>query len=235
MTEVERGEYFYASKDALFNEIRHQIVEEIEVGLRERERFALALCGGRTPAPLFRTLSKVNLDWGRVDVHMVDERWVCRDHEASNEKMLRVSLFRNRGARAKLMPLPPRELSTEEAALHHNRRLIGQPWNLDLTLLGMGEDGHVASIFPGDSKSNRVIAGETTGVYCATEAPSGYRERVGLSYAGLLGSSRILLLITGDLKRDLYCAGVPNDQGKWLPVHHLMNQRKVPLTVFWAP
>lgn len=229
------GERAYSSKEELLSELCDDVKEEIKAGLRRRERFALALSGGRTPSPLLRALSKENLPWERVDVHLVDERWVPSWSEESNEKMVRERLLVNAGAKARLVALPDRGLSTQKAVVCHHQTLGGGPLRLDLTLLGMGEDGHVASLFPGDQNSEQALARENRETYCATHAPGGCRDRIGLTCEGILRSRRLGLLITGEAKRALYLKGVPEDPAQWLPVHHLMNQSEVPLAVYWAP
>ena len=229
------SEYCYSSKEALFVELREKIVEAIKGRLREQERFVLGLSGGRTPGPLLAALSKEELEWERVDVHLVDERWTSLGSEASNEKMVRGIFMQNQAAAASLVGLPDRDLSTREAVRSHHRRIGGERLRFDLIILGMGEDGHVASLFPGDPDSELALARKNREIYCATRAPSGCRDRVSLTYEGILDSGSLCLLSTGDVKRNLYSRKVSQDRSNWLPVHYLIQQREVPLNVYWAP
>jgi 6-phosphogluconolactonase len=229
------SECCYSSKEALFVELREKIVEAIKGGLRGQDRFVLGLSGGPTPGPLLAALSKEELEWDRVDVHLVDERWISLGSEASNEKMVRGIFMQNQAAAARLVGLPDRDLSTREAVRSHHRRIGGDRLKFDLTILGMGEDGHVASLFPGDPDSELSLARKNREIYCATRAPSGCRDRVSLTYEGILDSASICLLITGDSNRSLYSRRVSQDRADWLPVHYFMKQREVPLTVYWAP
>jgi 6-phosphogluconolactonase len=142
------------SAEALARRGAETIASAIDLALAERDRCQVALAGGRTPAATYRLLGQEHLPWERVDVLLGDERWVSADDDASNARLLRSTLMApGPGQQARLHPVPTGLGSPEEGALAYATTLAqlcaGTPPVLDLVLLGLGEDGHTASLFPG--------------------------------------------------------------------------------------
>src|SRR5690606_82450 len=122
-----------------------EIAQAIMVRLKEAGSFTLAVSGGRSPIPLFERLATLELDWPRVHIQLVDERFVPPDHPDSNEGLVRRHLLVDNAAAADFHGLYQADASIEQAVAYANANL--RP--VDLAILGMGEDGHTASIFPG--------------------------------------------------------------------------------------
>jgi 6-phosphogluconolactonase len=167
----------------------------LDLVLAQRERAQIALAGGETPKAAYRLLAEQHLPWDRVDVLLGDERWVPADDPSSNAHMLRETLLaEGPGRHACLHPVPT-ELATPEQGAEAYATLVhqlcsGDPPALDLVLLGLGDDGHTASLFPGTSapgvRDRAVTLGEGKGL-----------PRVTLTAPTLSAARRVLFLVSG--------------------------------------
>lgn len=181
--------------------------------------------GGRSPALFFEHLAQADLDWARVCVMPVDERVGDVEPESRNESLIRNHLLQGRAAQATFIPL-----DTVLDAGHPEARV---PWPAAVAVLGMGEDGHCASWFPGDPASARALVvddGPRVMTTCADVEP---RERLTLNWPALAQARERLLLITGDAKRGLLeRIASENLSAAAYPVARLLS---APLEVFWSP
>ena len=218
----------YPDRELLYAGLADAIVSELGQALTRPGRASLALPGGTTPAPLFDLLSGVALDWQRIDVLLTDERWVPEDNPRSNTALLRARLLRDRAAQASLVPLyagtglPEESLGALEGAV---RGLMP----LDVVLLGMGEDAHVASLFPGADKLDLALSPNAPALV-AMRADTVPEPRVTLSAPVLNSAMAKFLLITGSRKREV----LERARGKLpeaAPVAAVLDG----LAVHWAP
>jgi 6-phosphogluconolactonase len=210
-----------AAADAAAFDIGRRLAE----ALKTRGRASLVATGGRSPGPVFDRLREVKgVDWSRVVVTLSDERCVDPADPASNARGVRERLLVGAAARAHLLPLWP---EPDPAAL----RALAP---FDAVMLGMGEDGHVASLIPGDPglPAAMNLASERLTV----SVPAGLGRppvaRISLTLSALLQARAIFLLIAGDAKREV----VLNARaGADLPVKALVSQSRVPVRVLWSP
>lgn len=195
-----------------------------------RGRACLIGTGGRSPGPVYDRLARTELDWSRVTVSLSDERFVPPTDPASNEGLVRGRLLVGRAATAAFEPLWREAPSADAAAALAEPRLAAlAPY--DVVLLGMGEDGHIASLFPGDPRIGEAL--DPRGTHYVMGVPAGLGSppvaRITLSLAALLSARLILLLVSGAAKRRI----VEDRTG--LPVHTLLGQAKAPVRVLWTP
>lgn len=171
----------------------------IDLSLAERDRAQIALAGGGTPRAAYARLGQEHLPWDRVDVLLGDERWVSPRDPSSNARLLQESLLaKDPGCHARFHPVPT-ALPTPEASAESYAALLvqlcgGEPPVLDLLLLGLGEDGHTASLFPGTSAPHVhdrwVTTGEGKGL-----------PRITLTAPALSAARRVIFLVSGASKR----------------------------------
>ena len=173
----------------------------IDLALDQRDRAQIALSGGTTPALAYTLLGQEHLPWDRVDVFLGDERWVAADDESSNARMLRNTLLKagQPGARACFHPVPTVELCSPEASADAFAELVGsvcdgEPPVFDFMLLGLGDDGHTASLFPGT---------EAPGVQdrWTTIGRGKGLERITLTAPVLSAARQVVFLVSGEAKR----------------------------------
>lgn len=226
----------YPSLDAWRWACAVAVAAELRRDLQARPRARLLLSGGSTPAPVYRALAKAPLDWDRIDVALVDERWLMPDDPDSNARLVRTELLTQHAANARFEATTSAGRSIEQAVAAANAH--GQQ-AASVVVLGMGEDGHVASLFPrmrglGDALSSRQS-------YVAVDAHNcaGAREwtrRISLTPAGMAAASVRLLLIRGQRKREVFQRAIASgDMLQWPVLAALSPESRGPLQVYWCP
>lgn len=199
---------------------------------RPQAEASLVVSGGTTPGPCFEILSGQPLDWSRVTVIPSDERWVAADDPASNEGLIRARLLQDRAATGKVLPFFHPGIDARQAPA-----LIGQALSrldpvFSAVLLGMGEDGHFASLFPDFDGLEQALDPRSVQVCTVVKTSASPHQRISLTLAALLKSVHIVLLIFGVAKRRVLEAAMRGGSG--FPVEALLRETRVPLTVIWA-
>ncbi|WP_111413951.1 6-phosphogluconolactonase [Billgrantia lactosivorans] len=215
-------------------QLAEQLAEATGAALRQdlmqQERALLVLSGGSTPVPYFQSLAKQALPWERVDVTLADERWVQETDEASNARLVRRHLLQGEAAAASFVPLTTADETPEQGVAAVTRRIEALPWPASLVVLGMGGDGHTASLFP-DSRELE-LALTTDAPVLAARTPSQPQARITLSADRLHQARRHVLHITGDDKRSVLARAMSGDDSRELPIRAFLS---CPLAVYWAP
>ncbi len=213
----------FESPDALADAAADAIEAALQGALDARGRASLVATGGRSPGPVYDRLAHADLDWAHVAVTLSDERHVDTDSPNANARLLRERLFVGPAAQAQYLPLT----DYAEAVL---RRLLP----FDAVMLGMGEDGHIASLIPGSPVMAHAM--DPAGAALTAESPQGFGSpplpRITLTLSALLQSRAIFLLIAGEAKRQVISRA---QAGEDLPVGAILNQDHVPVRIFWAP
>ena len=210
-----------------------RIVNALHRRLETHNSAAVVVSGGTTPAPVYGYMAHKDLDWHRVHVLLSDERWVPADHPDSNEKMLRGALERSRASYAKIVSFFDATSSIDERCAELDDEIEGLPLPFTSALLGMGTDGHFASLFPDASNLQAAVDLESTHSFVPVETANSAHSRVSMTLPALLRTDEILLLISGEEKRAVLEQAT--EPGSELPVAHLLRQRRTPVDVFWAP
>jgi len=214
----------YPSTDALAEAAAFGIETRLSEGLKTRGRASLVGTGGRSPGPVYDRLRHAKIDWARVIVTLCDERCVEPDAPEYNGKILRERLLVGEAAKAHFIPLWPQPPEDALRAL--------QPF--DAMILGMGEDGHVASLIPGAANLAEGMDPANPAVTLPIQAGIGTPPvpRISLTLSSLLNSRAIFILIAGDAKREVIARA---DAGADYPVRALLAQDQVPVRVLWSP
>ena len=189
----------------------------------------LAVSGGRSPIPLFHALSEAAIDWPRVLITLVDERFVPTDHDDSNENLVRRHLLRARAAKAPFQGLITHPRDIMSCVLQANR----QARSMTVAILGMGEDGHTASLFPDAPELAAGLDLHNPHAYLAITPISAPHGRISLTLAALLKARHLLVALKGQHKRAMF------EQARMaataeLPISLLIHQTVRPLDVYWT-
>lgn len=219
--------------------LAHALAGEIRVDLEEaigvRKAAGLVVSGGRTPVRLFQQLRTEKLSWSQVWITLADERWVDTAGDASNERLIREELTAGEAAHAHFVGLKNPAPTPEAGADWAWRALSRVPRPFDVVLLGMGEDGHTASLFPGSLALARALDATAAPGCIAVNALTAPHARVSLNLAALLDARRIILHIEGETKWQVYQrARMPGSTAE-LPIRAILHQREVPVDVYWCP
>ena len=210
-----------------------RIGEALQRRLEAQGDASVVVSGGTSPAGVFAELASKALAWSDVHVILSDERWVPADHEASNEKLVRDTLLSGEAQQASLLPVYKAGVTIEERCGELNDELRLAPFPFACALLGMGEDGHFASLFPDADNLDEGLDVDSSELCIPVNTAASPYPRVSLTLAALSRSDEILLLIFGDAKRAVYDNAKKEANGH--PVSHLLRQKRAPVHVYWAP
>ncbi len=228
-------EHRFPDAVALSHALSGEIKVDLEEAIQVRGVASLVVSGGRTPVRLFEQLQTETLDWSRVWVTLADERWVETSDPASNEHLVRQHLLVGAAANARFVGLKNPAPTPEAGADWASRALTRVPHPYDVVLLGMGLDGHTASLFPDSLALARALDATAAPVCIAVNALKAPHARVSLNVAALLDARRIMLHIEGEAKWQVYQKARLSGSAQELPVRAVLHQQEVPVDVYWSP
>ncbi|HEY2678188.1 MAG TPA: 6-phosphogluconolactonase [Steroidobacteraceae bacterium] len=225
----------FADVDALSRALAEQIASSLRSALASRGLASLVVSGGKSPIKLFELLRTEALDWSRVCVALADERWVDPADPGSNEKLVRDVLLQGSAAAARFQGLKNGAPTPDMGAVSAWETFARVPRPFDAVVLGMGDDGHTASLFPGSpnlaSALNPIAAAGCVGMW----APVAPQPRLSLNLSALLDSRRVVILITGAAKWRTYVAASAAGPESEMPVRAILRQTRTPVDVMWSP
>ena len=217
------------SAEALARRCAETIASAIDLALAQRDRCQIALAGGTTPAVAYRQLNQQHLPWERVDLLLGDERWVSADDPASNARLVRETLMASGpGQAACLHPVPTQLADPHQGAEAYAVTLAklcsGDPPVLDLVLLGLGDDGHTASLFPGTAatreRQRTVTVGDGKGL-----------ARITLTAPVLSAARQVVFLVSGEGKRQALARLLDPDESPERTPARLVQPATAPLVL----
>ena len=224
----------YENSQLLIKDLTSHIVNALKQAIEKNGHASIAVSGGKTPIPLFTLLSQQDLEWNRVFITLVDDRWVDDTDDASNEKLVMTYLLQNKAKLANFIGLKNSYDNPFDGAELTDKILDKVPMPFDVVILGMGEDGHTASLFPGaanlqvglDMKSGRKVVGMTP-----LTAPL---DRITLTLPTILNSTNIYLHLVGESKMAVLEQAENGDDVNEMPIRAILQQNKVKVTGFWS-
>lgn len=225
----------YPDLDTLSRDLAQQIAEGLRAAIAARGVASLVVSGGRSPVRLFECLRTQPLDWSRVCVALADERWVEASDPASNERLVRDFLLQDAAAAARFAGLKNPAATPELGAAAAWDTFARVPRPFDAVVLGMGDDGHTASLFPGLPNLQAALDPSAAAGCVGMRAPTQPHMRLSLNLAALLDSRRIVILITGESKWRTYAAACSVGPAEEMPVRKVLRQKKIPVDVIWSP
>ena len=232
---VDPRERRFPNAGALMQALASDIVASLQEGLAGGRGVSLVVPGGHTPAPLFDRLSEAELDWPNVWVTLTDERWVDPQSSASNERLVREHLLREAAAHANFVGLKNGQPDPHAAAAASWSAVAQLPRPFDFVLLGMGDDGHMASLFPDSPGLHSAMDLAAPPGCVGMMAPAAPRARLSLNLRALFDARRIALLIVGKAKWATYERARARGPAVDMPVRALLGQQNVPLSIYWSP
>lgn len=204
--------------------------------INEQGSACLAVSGGRSPIALFAALRVLPVSWADVSITLVDERAVPPEHPDSNARLVREHLLQDAAVAARFFPLvlPPHVHGGSvdvDACVATANDPFQQP---DVVILGMGDDGHTASLFPDAPELGDGIDRAHAPAYLPVRPGAAPHRRISLNLSALCAARRLFLSITGADKRGVFDRAAQGDAQPALPVSYVIHQREVPLDVYWT-
>jgi 6-phosphogluconolactonase len=199
----------FDSKQELEKELATAIAHELKKAIKEFGNARLLLSGGSTPANLYNLLSGAQIDWSNVLVGLVDERFVPIAHPGSNEALLIKTIQQNEARDVRIVSMVVDASNVAVNLVQVNKAYQPFMERTDVVVLGMGEDGHTASLFPGDEQSEALLNGTANGIF-STIAPVDPTNRITCSKELLLNAPALFLMIVGENKLTVYNKAATN-------------------------
>ncbi|MBV1873659.1 MAG: 6-phosphogluconolactonase [Gammaproteobacteria bacterium] len=230
------SEHFFPNRELLTQALCEQLSARITTAIKLRQKAKLALPGGTTPIPLFEELAKQTLDWPSVTLTLTDERWVPNNHQDSNELLLRQHLLNKVNPHFIPLKTPPASPEAGQPQAEYNLGENCLP--LDVCVLGMGNDGHIASLFPTAPEIN-IATSPLNNQHCiAVNPPNTPQARISLTLNTIMEARELVLLFVGESKQEIYQTALTlssRNEFLGLPVGFILHQQKVPVHIYWAP
>jgi 6-phosphogluconolactonase len=226
----------FATPDDWADACAARLVDALARAIGDGGRATFAGSGGSTPAPVYARMAAAGVDWPRVTTTLIDERYVPAEHPESNAALLKRTLLVGRAADAAFVPLFHPAVTVDRAAAMATRELAAATDRLDAVLLGMGEDGHICSMFP-DSPTLKTLLTPTLkptvlGVPHGRDGAAPTIERLSINLPYLMSAGRVILGLKGAAKRRVFEEQAKGDP-KIQPIAALI-AANVPLEVLWT-
>ena len=224
--------HLFPERDALAEALSGVVAGALAHAVARRGTALLAVSGGTTPGLFFDALSRRDIDWPRVTVTLVDERFVDDTSPRSNAALARARLLRNDAAQASFRGLYRAGETVDIAAAKADSALAPLPWPLDAAILGMGMDGHTASFFPDATNLDTLLSPDRPERVMPVHAASAGEPRLTLPLARLIEAGFLAVHIEGAEKRRALEAALEDGR---LPIAIAINAAPGPVPIYWAP
>lgn len=231
-------ERFFDCKQALNSSLFRNTEYQLQKSVEKNGLANLLVSGGSSPSLLYKKLSNSPLPWHAIQVGMVDERWVDPNHNKSNQRFIENTLIQQKAKNVRFFSMKTDDESAKESVVELQTQ-YEQVVNSGITILGMGTDGHTASLFPYAKGLKHAL--ETDTCYCSailaseSEITGAQTERMTLTLKALMSSEIIYLIISGQQKLETYRKALAGNDVHEMPVRAILQQKEVPVVVYWAP
>jgi len=237
MTSVLSEFHEHASREAMAKMLASHISDLLSAAIQDHGSASLAVSGGSTPKALYEQLSLSPLDWSKVTIVLVDERWVEPKEPGSNESFIDQTLMQNAAAKARFIGLKTNGETPQDGLEEAKTRLSGLSLPFDVVILGMGPDGHTASWFPHAHGLDNALDG--TGLLSAIEAKQSdvtgpHTHRITLSRKAIMDARAMVLMISGSEKRQVWDTACQAGDRSDMPVRALLHDDKLAIETHWA-
>ena len=203
--------------------------------IKQKGKASIAVSGGSTPKGLFSILSKSDLDWSKVTITLADERWVALDSADSNTRLVHENLLQNNASAAKFFHLKQGENLCSETLADLNLAAKNTLLPLDILILGMGEDGHTASLFPCSEQIVQGLDENNANALLSVQPKTAPHQRISFSFASLSASENVFLHLCGDNKKTVLNKAINGDDAFEMPIRAFLNHPTLTTKIYWAP
>lgn len=243
----------FSTAELLVEALATRIGDLLTEGVRKRAQASLLVSGGSTPIPLFARLAGMELPWQHVTISLVDERWVKPTSGDSNENLVRTHLLQKNAAAARFIPMKTNDATPLQGEEHCAAALLAIPRPYDCLILGMGNDGHTASLFPGAENLAAAIDPRSAKICMAMQpldaalhpsleraalghpCPAAPHERMTLTLSAILNSRQLFLHLQGEAKKKVLTRALDAGDALEMPIRCVLRQESTPIAIYWSP
>jgi len=211
--------------------LARDVAERLRAAIASKGRACVVLSGGRSPVPFLEQLASEPLDWAKVTVSLADERWVPVEHADSNAGLLARHLLKGAAAKARFIGLYQQAENLDAAAARADQALAELP-PIDVLVLGMGDDGHTASLFPASPNLAEGLDLHGKRRCLPMLAPSVPHQRLSMTRPVLAGAAFIALSVQGPGKLATLRAALAGNDLSEMPIRAFLHD---PLDIYWCP
>ncbi|MBA6346753.1 MULTISPECIES: 6-phosphogluconolactonase [unclassified Colwellia] len=224
----------FAQRTDLDNALANNVAELLSNALSQKGKASLAVSGGSTPKGFFTALSTKDIDWQNVTVTLADERWVEFESEASNTRLVHENLLKNKAAAAQFFHLKKEGECDQSTLVQLNTDAKSQLLPLDVLILGMGEDGHTASLFPCSEQISSALALDNSDALMKVVPKTAPNDRITFTYAHLAQSKNIILHVCGAGKKVVLEKALSSNNQTEMPIRAFLQNPDINTQVYWA-
>jgi 6-phosphogluconolactonase len=222
-------------RSELDNELAKTVSNILAKAIKDNGKASIAVSGGSTPKGFFSVLSQSDIDWSKVTITLADERWVPIDSDASNTRLVHENLLQNKAKEAKFFHLKQGDELTDETLADLNVAASKTLLPLDVLILGMGEDGHTASLFPCSDEINVGLDESNDAVLLKVQPKPASHQRISFTFASLITSKNIFLHSCGEAKKTVLTKALQGDDPFEMPIRAFLQHPSLNTQIFWAP
>jgi 6-phosphogluconolactonase len=223
----------FEQREQLDERLANAVADILVSAVNEKGKASIAVSGGSTPKGFFRALSMKKLPWKSITITLADERWVDIDSSDSNTKLVHEHLLQNEAMQANFFYLKQGKELSEETLADLNLAATNKLLPLDVLILGMGEDGHTASLFPCSDEIEQCLATDTPPLLKVVPKTAPH-QRISFSFAHLHCSKHIFLHISGESKKQVLTKAIAEQSIREMPIRAFLHAPSVNTQVYWA-
>jgi 6-phosphogluconolactonase len=223
----------FQNKDTLASALSNEICNLLALSLKQGGRASLILSGGNTPKKLFEKLSLCDINWNKVIVSLCDERWVDTQNIDSNEYLIKTSFLKNYARNANFIGMYEKDKTLKQASIDYENRIKQELLPFDIVILGMGTDGHMASLFPNNEKFEQAFGLNNKFCLDVTQKTPKY-QRLSLTNRAILKAKHIFLHFEGKEKLRIYNLALKTNDINKYPISSIINQKIKNIEVYFA-
>lgn len=224
----------FETREALDIALADKVSDILQQAISLKGKASIAVSGGSTPKGFFKVLSHKDIDWKKVTITLADERWVDITSEASNTRLVHENLLQNKASVAKFFHLKQGEVLCDETLFDLNVAANNALLPLDVLILGMGEDGHTASLFPCSTQIKQALDINNDKALMAVEPTTAPHQRITFSFASLSQSKNVFLHLCGDNKKQVLDKALNGDDEFDMPIRKFLHTDYIDTQVYWA-
>ena len=225
---------FYSTNnsESLATDLCQCIGEILTEAIRKKGRASMAVSGVSTPIMIFKEFSLLSIDWTKIDLTLADDRWVDAKNADSNELLVRTHLIKNKAANVNFIPLKNDAKTAKEGQIYSEKMLRKITLPFDVVVLGMGSDGHTASLFPCSDELPEAMNLNNSNYLISTSPKTAPYERISLTARVILDSKNIFLHLNGSSKLHTLESAMEYKDPNKMPIYTFL---KNGLSIYWSP